>query len=275
MADVPIADTFQFDAQGFFILRGAFDAERCRGYVEELDHLFDQEYDDAWLKAEGVKGQTTVQLTAGQRRINGLPLWTDVFDEVISFAPVVDRLRAWMQAPQLVNTWAIDKTVGTPWGGWHRGLNPDDYSVRNGKVRSRMLNCVFMLTDNDEDDGCLAIVPGAHKSQIYLPMADYRGKALPGMVPVLGKAGDIVMLTEALLHTGAPKTSERRRTNLYFNYIDATYNPAMRELLADHAGNINHYVFPPQVRSRFDETQRELTAWMEWQRTSPATTSED
>ena len=179
-----------------------------------------------------------------------------------------------MQAPQLVNTWAIDKTVGTPWGGWHRGLNPDDYSVRNGKVRSRMLNCVFMLTDNDEDDGCLAIVPGAHKSQIDLPMADYRGKALPGMVPVLGKAGDIVMLTEALLHTGAPKTSERRRTNLYFNYIDATYNPAMRELLADHAGNINHYVFPPQVRSRFDETQRELTAWMEWQRTSPATTSE-
>ena len=248
MADVPIADTFQFDAQGFFILRGAFDAERCGRYVEELDRLFDQEYDDAWLQVEGVKGQTTVQLTEGQRRINGLPLWTNVFDEVISFAPIVDRLRAWMQAPQLVNTWAIDKTIGTPWGGWHRGLNPDDYSVRSGNVRSRMLNCVFMLTDNDEEEG----------------------KALPGMVPVLGKAGDIVMFTETLLHTGAPKTSERRRTNLYFNYIDATYNPAMRELLADHAGNINHYVFPPQVRSRFDETQRELTAWMEWQRTSPA-----
>jgi ectoine hydroxylase-related dioxygenase (phytanoyl-CoA dioxygenase family) len=270
VADVPIADTFQFDAQGFFILRGAFDAERCGRYVEELDRLFDQEYDDAWLQVEGVKGQTTVQLTEGQRRINGLPLWTNVFDEVISFAPIVDRLRAWMQAPQLVNTWAIDKTIGTPWGGWHRGLNPDDYSVRSGNVRSRMLNCVFMLTDNDEEDGCLAVVPGAHKSQIDLPMADYKGKALPGMVPVLGKAGDIVMFTETLLHTGAPKTSERRRTNLYFNYIDATYNPAMRELLADHAGNINHYVFPPQVRSRFDETQRELTAWMEWQRTSPA-----
>ncbi len=270
MTDVPIADTFQFDAQGFLVLRDAFDADRCARYLTELDRLFEQTYDDAWLNEEGVRGQTTVQLTEGQRRINGLPLWTDVFDEVISFAPVVDRLRAWMQAPQLVNTWAIDKTIATPWGGWHRGLNPDDYSVRQGKVRTRMLNCVYMLTDNDEEDGCLAVVPGAHKSQIDLNLADYKGKGLPGMVPVLGKAGDIVMFTETLLHTGALKTSERRRTNLYFNYIDATYNPAMRELLANHAGNINHYVFGPHVRARFDETQRELTSWMEWQRTSPA-----
>jgi hypothetical protein len=270
MTDVPIADTFQFDAQGIFILRDAFDAERCRHYLAELDRLFEQEYTDSWLADGNVKGQTTVQLTEGQRRINGLPLWTDVFDDVISFPPVIDRLRAWMQAPQLINTWAIDKTIGTPWGGWHRGLNPDDYSVRQGKVRSRMLNCVYMLTDNDEEDGCLVVVPGAHKSEIDLPMADYRGKALPGMVPVVGKAGDMVMFTETLFHTGAPKTSSRRRTNLYFNYIDATYNPAMRELLAGNEGNVNHYVFPPDVRARFDETQTELTRWMEWQRTSPA-----
>ena len=171
MTDVPIADTFQFDAQGFFILRDAFDAERCRHYLAELDRLFEQEYTDNWLADGNVKGQTTVQLTEGQRRINGLPLWTDVFDDVISFPPVIDRLRAWMQAPQLINTWAIDKTIGTPWGGWHRGLNPDDYSVRQGKVRSRMLNCVYMLTDNDEEDGCLVVVPGAHKSEIDLPMA--------------------------------------------------------------------------------------------------------
>ena len=96
MTDVPIADTFQFDAQGFFILRDAFDAERCRHYLAELDRLFEQEYTDSWLADGNGKGQTTVQLTEGQRRINGLPLWTDVFDDVISFPPVIDRLRAWM-----------------------------------------------------------------------------------------------------------------------------------------------------------------------------------
>ena len=270
MTDVPLDDTFQFDAQGFIILRGALDADRCSRYLAELDRLFEQTYDDAWLEAEGVRGQTTVQLTEGQRRLNGLPLWTDVFDDVISLQPVVDRLRAWMQAPQLVNTWAIDKTLGTPWGGWHRGLSPEDYSVRQGKVCTRMLNCVYLLTDNNPGDGCLATVPGAHKSQIPLPHQDYRGHELPGAVELTGQAGDVVMFSETLLHTGMPKTTEGHRTNLYFNYIDATYNPAMRELLAGNQGNVNHYVFPPEVRSRFDDTQRELTQWMEWQRTSPA-----
>ena len=85
-----------------------------------------------------------------------------------------------------------------------------------------------------------------------------------------GKAGDVVMFSETLLHTGTAKTTDGHRTNLYINYIEATYNPAMRELLAGNQGNVNHYVFPPEVRSRFDDTQRELTQWMEWQRTAPA-----
>ena len=204
MNELALAEDFQFDAQGFLMLRDVFDAERCRHYLEELERLFARSYDDPWLR-DGVRGQTTVQITEGQRRINGLPLWTEVFDEVISFAPVVERLRRWMQHPQLVNTWAIDKTEGTPWGGWHRGLNPDDYTVRRGTIRTRMLNCVYFLTDNEEEDGCLAVVPGAHKSEIDLPMAEYRGRDLPGAVRVTGKAGDMVMFSETLLHTGAAK----------------------------------------------------------------------
>ena len=270
MIELSAADDFLFDAQGFVILREAFDADRCRRYLAELDRLFEHSYEDAWLQREDVRGQTTVQLSEGQRRINGLPLWTDIFDEVISFAPVVARLRRWMQHPQLVNTWAIEKTAGAPWGGWHRGLNPDDYSVRGGKIRTRMLNCVYLLTDNGDEDGCLVVVPGAHKSEIDLPLSEYRSKELPGSLRATGKAGDIVMFSETLLHTGALKTTTQRRTNLYFNYIDATYNPAMRELLAGNQGNVNHYVFPPAVRGRFDETQLELTQWMEWQRTAPS-----
>ena len=80
MNELALADDFQFDAQGFLMLRNVFDAERCRRYLEELERLFVRKYDDPWLH-DGVRGQTTVQLTEGQRRINGLPLWTEVFDE--------------------------------------------------------------------------------------------------------------------------------------------------------------------------------------------------
>ena len=55
-----------------------------------------------------------------------------------------------------------------------------------------------------------------------------------------------------------------------FGQSKAEGSAAMRELLAGNEGNVNHYVFPPDVRARFDETQTELPRWMEWQRTSPA-----
>ena len=36
-------------------------------------------------------------------------------------------------------------------------------------------------------------------------MAEFRGRDLPGAVRVTGKAGDMVMFSETLLHTGATK----------------------------------------------------------------------
>ena len=74
MNELALAEDFQFDAQGFLMLRNVFDAERCQRNLEELERLFARQYDDPWLR-DGVRGQTTVQLTEGQRRINGLPLW--------------------------------------------------------------------------------------------------------------------------------------------------------------------------------------------------------
>ena len=263
---VSLADNFLFDAQGFVILRGVLSPDECARYREELERLYAQDYADPWR--ETLKGQTTLQLSPGQRRLNGLPILSDVFDPVIDNPQVLARLRAWMVQPQLVNTWAIDKTDGAQWGGWHRGLQPDDYSVRRGKIRTRMLNCVYFLTDNGPDDGCLTVVPGAHKSEFDLDMAEYRNSELPGTMRATGQAGDVVMFTETLLHNGAPKTTSGHRTNLYFNWVDMAYNVAMREV--KHApGNLHHYIFPPDVRARFNDDQRDVTQWMEWMRRDP------
>ena len=40
MNELALAEDFQFDAQGFLILRNVFDAERCQRYLEELERLF-------------------------------------------------------------------------------------------------------------------------------------------------------------------------------------------------------------------------------------------
>ena len=59
-------------------------------------------------------------------------------------------------------------------GGWHRGVSTTDYSYRNGDIRSRMLNVVFLLTDNGPEDGCIVALPGSHKSNFDLRFTNYR-----------------------------------------------------------------------------------------------------
>src|SRR5690606_25349343 len=135
---------------------------------------------------------------------------------------------------------------GEDWGWWHAGIKPTDYSVYQGRIRTRMLNVIFFLTDNGPDDGCATAVPGSHKAAFTLPGIDYRHQMMPGGVRVTGRAGDILMFSEAVTHNGAPKTTPGVRTNLYFNYIDGTYNPAMRELIARQTGQLHHYRFPPE-----------------------------
>ena len=90
MSDIPLSDTFQFDAQGFVILRGVLSPDECARYREELERLYAQEYPDPWRAT--YKGQQTLQLSPGQRRLNGLPLWSTVFDPVIDQPQVLARM---------------------------------------------------------------------------------------------------------------------------------------------------------------------------------------
>jgi hypothetical protein len=42
--------------------------------------------------------------------------------------------------------------------------------------------------------------------------------SLEGSVPVLTRAGDVLVMSECTQHSGLPKTTEGLRSNLYFNY---------------------------------------------------------
>ena len=55
-------------------------------------------------------------------------------------------LEEFMDQPQ---TWSISKYPGRGATHWHHGLPPEDYSVRDGKIRSPMLNVVTMLTPRE------------------------------------------------------------------------------------------------------------------------------
>jgi len=255
-------ERFQFDLQGFLLLKNVLSAEECREILAAVRRAESKEYDDSpWLDYARRFGKPlpTKMKDPNSIRMNGLFRCDHVFDKLIDHPKVLPRLKEFMGDPQIINTWSISKEKGHDAGnGWHRGLDPHHYSYRNGTIRSHMLNVVWFLTDNGPDDGCMTAVPGSHKNNIDLPWNDYHGLKLPGAVAVTGKAGDVFMFSETVLHTGLPKTSAGTRTNLYFNFLHRYFGVGNFD-----ATNLQHYYVPPHLRERFSPQQKELTSWME------------
>ncbi len=261
--NIPIEHRFHFDLSGFLVLRNVLTPEECETTLNVLSDLENRTYKDEWMASAPTFGRPKPLPTCDksrelQIRLNGLLRLDSVFDLMIAHPKVVPYLKAFMGEPQLINTWSISKFKGAQQGGWHRGVPTTDYSYRNGDIRSRMLNTVYFLTDNGPDDGCVVAVPGSHKSNFDLSWQAYQGLDLPGAVAVTGKAGDVLLFSETVIHNGLPKTTEPVRSNLYFNYTHAHYNVMMRE-----PPNGYHRCLPPEIRERFNEAQKEMTRWME------------
>ena len=261
MYNVSAEDRFLFDLKGFLLLSEVLSRTECEHYLRRLEEAENRDYSDKWLGSLGAgqKGRPTKEVNkANQIRLNGLLRLNPVFDELIDHSRVLPYLKEFVGLPQLINTWSISKFCGAVHSGWHRGVPTSDYTFGTGEIRSRMFNVVWFLTDNGPEDGCIVALPGAHKSNVDLPFDDYDGLELPGSEAVVGRAGDVLMFSETVVHNGLLKTSSGTRSNLYYNYAHAHYNVMSRE-----PNNCHHFYLPPDLRKRLTPERRELTKWME------------
>lgn len=264
MHQVTDEEKFLFDVQGFLILPGAIEAD----LIEALDQAVVEneaiDHDESW--ADGLPVVTAKHFIKDtnvehQIRLNGLPRLDPVFDRLIAHPSILPYLQEFMGEPQLVNTWSISKYAGRDATRWHNGLPTEEYTVRNGVIRSPMVNVVTMLTPNHPGDGCFAVIPGSHKKNFNLDYQRWGSAGLdtPGAIEITGEPGDVMIFTEALTHTGAAKTTPRRRTTLQYNHVHRN----RASLMWDHH-NARHYWMPPSIRARFTPEQRALTRWMDY-----------
>lgn len=260
---VSIEDRFMFDLQGFLILRGAVDRALCAELLKAVRAAEAKDYADEWREKlpPEQRAHRTKDVSETQIRLNGLPRLDPIFDEMIAHPAILPYLEAFQQNPQLVNTWSITKMKHAQPGSWHSGYGPEEYRVLKGNIRSPMLNVVTMLTPNSPGDGCLIVQPGAHKRNFDLPWDKYGMKGLeaPGSIEVTGDVGDVVLFSESLSHNGAAKTTDRLRTNLYYNHMSRE-----RSVVMFDRPNAHNYWMPSEVRARFTPERKKLTQWMEW-----------
>ncbi len=224
-----------------------------------------KEHDESWeegLPVGRARHYTKDTDVEHQIRLNGLPRLDPVFDRLIAHPSYLPYLEEFVGEPQLVNTWAISKYEGREARHWHNGLPTHEYTVRDGVIFSQMVNVVTMLTPNHPGDGCFAVIPGSHKKNFTLDYGRWgeAGVDTPGAIEITGDPGDVMIFTEALVHTGAAKTTSRRRTTLQYNHL---HRSRVGAAMLD-TRNSRHYWMPSSIRQRFTAEQKEMTRWMDY-----------
>lgn len=102
--------------------------------------------------------------------------------------------------------------------GWHRGISPDFSRYEaEGKAHYLWIKAIVFLTDIGPDDGGTSVIPGSHR---FGAQADIVPNIEPWMVhQAQGKAGSVLLFSEALIHTVTPILSDRTRYIMITGYV--------------------------------------------------------
>jgi ectoine hydroxylase-related dioxygenase (phytanoyl-CoA dioxygenase family) len=128
------------------------------------------------------------------------------------------------------------------------------YTVEDGQIFCDNLVVFPYLTDVNPGDGGLIVLPGSHKAEFVRPPGMFyaEGKItdeIPaGVVNITPKAGDIVIISEALTHGTLTWKPDRDRRALVLRYRP------------QHLGGATEEYIPEEVQERLLPETQELLA---------------
>ena len=96
-------------------------------------------------------------------------------------------------------------------------------------MRTGMLVCQYQLTDVNEGDGGLGLIPGSHKMNFALPAeiaASWRTSITPPVHNPPAKAGGLIIFLEATQHGTLPWFGAGERRSLFYRYSPKYLNYA-------------------------------------------------
>lgn len=237
---------YLFDLQGYVVLKGVVPSDIVDAANRALDRFEEMAPDDYPPPL-----QLGAERTASNLYISNILEGDSAFRPFIDLPPVIDVVSTVTGGPYRLNhTYAIYR-----WGGGYTGLHMHgtpvlpkcQYRCHNGQMLSTLTKAVFPMADARAEDGCFAVVPGAHKSNFPRPWGKEPADN-PGLEPVEADAGDCIIFTEALTHGSMMNTSGRPRRSLYYCYSTG-YMP-------DWGGQ--HLRFSESVNEGLSDAQREV-----------------
>lgn len=214
--------TEEFAANGFWIHRGALGGALLR----EL-----QAWADTWLEA-----QPTEHFKRFRHHGSMLPLdYRDPLPQrLISHASTLRALRELgYQDPRWLSGYLISKPPRSPGLWWHQDWWAWDEPASFASDPPQLF-VMYYLTDVDERNGCLRVIPGSHRRAhpLHRELPDAHGMEIgrperassahqvrEDEVSVGVRAGDAVVGDVRLLHATHPNASDARRSCITVWYL--------------------------------------------------------
>lgn len=237
---------YLFDLQGFIVLKDVVPQEvieSCNAVLDAYQNMDPNDYPEPLCLG--------TERTERELYISNILEADSTFNALVDIPEVLDVVEGVTGGPYRLNhTYTIYR-----WGGGYTGLHMHgtpiipkcQYHCKNGEMVSTLTKAVFPMLDCDVEDGCFAVIPGAHKSNFPKPWGSHPDEN-PVLAPIPAKAGDAIIFTEALTHGSVINVSGKPRRTLYYCY-SIGYMP-------DWGGQGLH--FSPNIMNQLNEVQQAI-----------------
>ena len=225
-------ELYLFDLNGYLVVEQVLTAAE----VDEANAAIDRHADGINIRLGdlSLSGEsTTLEGTTGRGDLGGMlgweKPWRNVFRLMLSHPRIVPFLN------QIVGPgFRMDHSPGlitmrkgaegcTLHGSSGPHFDPNQYYVyRDGQMHNGLTVVAWQLSDVEEGDGGLCLIPGSHKANFACPQPIKLWHRRQEIVrPITCRAGDAVIFTEAVTHGTLPWRSERERRSLLYRYSPA------------------------------------------------------
>ncbi len=255
MTGLSAEERFQFDLEGYLVVREVLSGKEVAELVALSDEAWPGEHDETGLRREANVSQ-----------------WGSRFRDLIDHPKLIPYLVELMGAKfRIDHDYSMFMRRGTYRSHLHGGPSPQYpvggdhwYRYTDGTIRNGLTVFTYCLSDAGPGDGGFACVPGSHKSNLLSAMPDdvenFESPAHYVIQPAVN-AGDVIIFTEALVHGTMPWNADHERRALLYKYSPGHSSWSSEYYdVANYPGATEQQariMLPPAVGQRPDSVQAE------------------
>jgi ectoine hydroxylase len=224
----------RYERDGFLWFKGFFSQEKVAAFFDELR---DMAKDETLMRS----GQVITDPESGElRSVFGMHRISELFDRLTRDARILGMVRQLLGGDVYIHQSRINDKFGFEGNGFNWHSDFETWHAEDGMPRMRAVSASIMLTDNNEFNGPLMLIPGSHhyfvpcvgetpemhwkdslkNQRLGVPdkeslraLADKGGIQAPK-----GPAGSLLLFECNTLHASNKNLSPWPRANLFFVY---------------------------------------------------------